>query len=125
MHALRENGRLLAELATRCGAAPLAPPRDGRVVRGPVDVAAYLVPEMGGLEQEQLRVVLLNCKNKILRVALVYQGISYTSRETVIDIGPVHATADRQRTLPLPPVLGIAAVAGGVVLLIAGVRKHA
>jgi hypothetical protein len=58
-------------------------------------------------------------------VALVYQGISYTSRETVIDIGPVHATADRQRTLPLPPVLGIAAVAGGVVLLIAGVRKHA
>jgi hypothetical protein len=58
-------------------------------------------------------------------VALVYQGISYTSRETVIDIGPVHATADRQRTLPLPPVLGVAAVAGGVVLLIAGVRKHA
>jgi hypothetical protein len=58
-------------------------------------------------------------------VALVYQGISYTSRETVIDIGPVHATADRQRTLPLSPVLGIAAVAGGVVLLVAGVRKHA
>jgi hypothetical protein len=57
--------------------------------------------------------------------ALVYQGITYTSRETVIDIGPVHATAERQKTLPLPPVLGIAAVAGGVVLLIAGVRKHA
>ncbi len=57
-------------------------------------------------------------------VALVYQGITYTSRETVIDIGPLHATADRQKTLPLPPVLGIAAVAGGVVLLIAGVRKH-
>jgi uncharacterized membrane protein HdeD (DUF308 family) len=57
-------------------------------------------------------------------VALVYQGITYTSRETVIDIGPLHATADRQRTLPLPPVLGIAAVAGGVVLLIARVRKH-
>jgi hypothetical protein len=57
--------------------------------------------------------------------ALVYQGITYTTRETVIDIGPVQATADRQKTLPLPPVLGIAAVAGGVVLLIAGVRKHA
>src|SRR4029450_5467754 len=57
--------------------------------------------------------------------ALVYQGITYTSRETVIDIGPVPATAERQKTLPLPPVLGIAAVAGGVVLLIAGVRKHA
>ncbi len=56
-------------------------------------------------------------------LALVYQGITYTSRETVIDIGPVHATADRQKTLPLPPVLGIAAVAGGVVLLLVGARK--
>ena len=57
--------------------------------------------------------------------ALVCQGITYTTRETVIDIGPVHATADRQKTLPLPPVLGIAAVAGGMVLLIAAVRKRA
>ena len=58
-------------------------------------------------------------------VALAYQGITYTSRETVVDIGPLHATADRQKTVPLPPVLGIVAVAGGVVLLIAGVRKSA
>ena len=57
--------------------------------------------------------------------ALAYQSITYTSRETVIDIGPVHATADRERMLPLPPVLGVAAVAGGVMLLIAGVRKGA
>jgi hypothetical protein len=57
--------------------------------------------------------------------ALVYQGVTYTSRETVIDIGPVHATADRQKTLPIPPVLGILAVAGGVALLVAGVRKRA
>ena len=39
-------------------------------------------------------------------IALVYQGITYTSRETVLDIGPLHATAERQKTLPLPPVLG-------------------
>ena len=58
-------------------------------------------------------------------VALVYQGINYTSRETVIDIGPLHATADRERTLPLPPVLGIAAIAGGVALLVVGGRKRA
>lgn len=58
-------------------------------------------------------------------VALVYQGITYTSRETVIDIGPLHATADREKTLPLPPVFGVAAVAGGVLLLMAGVRKRA
>ncbi|OFW48766.1 MAG: DUF3185 domain-containing protein [Acidobacteria bacterium RIFCSPLOWO2_12_FULL_68_19] len=56
--------------------------------------------------------------------ALAYGGITYTSRETVIDVGPLHATADREKTLPVPPVLGIAAVAGGVVLLVAGVRRH-
>ena len=55
--------------------------------------------------------------------ALVYQGITYTSHETVIDIGPLHATADRQKTLPLHPVLGIAAVAAGVGLMLAGARK--
>lgn len=58
-------------------------------------------------------------------LALVYQGITYTRRETVIDIGPIHATADRQRTVPLPPVLGIIAVGGGIALLFAGARKRA
>jgi drug/metabolite transporter (DMT)-like permease len=58
-------------------------------------------------------------------IALAYQGFTYTSRETVIDVGPLHATADRQRTVPYQPLLGLAAVAGGVVLLVAGVRKHA
>lgn len=57
--------------------------------------------------------------------ALAYQGLTYTSRETVVDFGPIHATAERQRTIPLPPVLGIVAVAGGVALLIAGLRKRA
>jgi hypothetical protein len=56
--------------------------------------------------------------------ALAYQGITYTTRDTVIDLGPIHATAEREKTVPLPPVLGIAAVAGGIVLLIAGVRKR-
>jgi hypothetical protein len=53
------------------------------------------------------------------------RGITYTSRDTVIDLGPLHATTDRQQTVPLPPGLGITAVAGGVVLLISGVRRHA
>ena len=56
--------------------------------------------------------------------ALAYQGIDYTTRETVLDIGPVHATAERHRTLPLPPVLGAVVVVGGLVLLAAGLRKH-
>ena len=57
--------------------------------------------------------------------ALAYQGFTYTSRETVLNIGPIHATADRDKTVSLPPIVGIGAVAGGVVLLIAGVRKAA
>jgi hypothetical protein len=57
--------------------------------------------------------------------ALVYQGITYTSRETVLDIGPVHATAERQRTLPLPPVFGALAVVGGVALFVVGRRAPA
>jgi len=57
--------------------------------------------------------------------ALVYQGITYTSRETVLDIGPLHATADRQKTLPLSPVLGVSALAGGVGLVVAGSRARA
>ena len=56
--------------------------------------------------------------------ALAYQGVTYTSREKVLDIGPIHATAEREKTVPLPPVLGIVAVAGGVVLLITGARKR-
>lgn len=57
--------------------------------------------------------------------ALAYQGITYTSRDTVLDIGPMHATAEREHTLPLSPLLGIAAVAGGAILLFVGARRRA
>ena len=56
---------------------------------------------------------------------LAYQGITYTTRETVLDVGPIHATAEREKTFPLPPALGIAAVAGGIALLFSGARKRA
>lgn len=56
-------------------------------------------------------------------VALAYQGFTYTTRETVVDIGPIHATADRQKTVPLPPVVGIVAVVAGVALVFAGSRR--
>jgi len=58
-------------------------------------------------------------------LALAYQGINYTKRETIIDLGPLQATADQNKTLPIPPVLGAVAVAGGVALLIAGMRRRA
>jgi uncharacterized membrane protein len=57
-------------------------------------------------------------------IALAYQGITYTSRETVVDLGPIKATADRQRTIPLPPILGGLALAGGVAVLIGSARSR-
>jgi hypothetical protein len=56
--------------------------------------------------------------------ALAYQGFTYTSRETVLDIGPLHATAEREKTVPLPPIVGGIAIASGVVLLVVGARKR-
>ena len=56
-------------------------------------------------------------------VAFAYQGITYTSRETVIDIGPIKATADTQKTIPLPPILGGLMLVGGIVLVVVGNRK--
>jgi len=56
-------------------------------------------------------------------VAMVYQGISYTTRENVIDLGPLQATVDKKQTIPLPPLVGGLALAGGIVLLIVGAKK--
>ncbi len=55
-------------------------------------------------------------------LALAYQGITYTTREKAIDIGPLQITAERTHTLPLLPVLGGIAIVGGVVLFLASRR---
>jgi hypothetical protein len=57
-------------------------------------------------------------------ISLAIGGISYTKREKVLDIGPIEATAERQKTIPLPPLLGGLALAGGIVLVIAGSKKR-
>jgi uncharacterized membrane protein len=56
-------------------------------------------------------------------VAFAYQGITYTSREKIIDIGPIQATADTQKTIPLSPLLGGLALVGGIVLVVVGAKK--
>jgi hypothetical protein len=56
-------------------------------------------------------------------LALAYQGITYTTREKIIDLGPLKASVDKEKTIPLPPILGALALAGGVVLVIVGARK--
>jgi len=55
--------------------------------------------------------------------ALAYQGITYTTREKVVDIGPIHMTAEKTKTIPLPPILGAIALVGGIVLLVVGGKK--
>jgi hypothetical protein len=55
--------------------------------------------------------------------ALAYQGITYTTREKVVDIGPIQMTAEKTKTLPLPPIVGGVALVGGIVLLVMGSKK--
>ena len=50
-------------------------------------------------------------------LALVYQGIGYTTQKKVVDIGPIQATKQEHRTIPLPPILGAIALIGGIVLI--------
>ena len=56
-------------------------------------------------------------------IALVYQGITYTTSEKVVDLGPLKVTAQKEKTIPLPPILGGLALAGGIVLVVVASRK--
>ena len=55
-------------------------------------------------------------------VALAYQGITYTTKEKVVDLGPLKVEKSQEKTIPLPPILGGVALVGGIVLLIASSR---
>jgi hypothetical protein len=65
--------------------------------------------------------------NKALGIVLValglfglaWGGFTYTTREKVVDIGPLHATRDKTHHVPLPPIAGAVALTGGIVLLAA------
>jgi uncharacterized membrane protein len=56
-------------------------------------------------------------------LALAYQGIQYTSREKVIDIGPLKVTADEKKTIPLPPIVGGLALVGGIAMVLADRKR--
>jgi len=55
--------------------------------------------------------------------AFAYQGFTFTTREKVVDLGPIHITAEKTRTLPLPPIMGGISFVGGIVLLVMGRKK--
>ena len=75
---VRENLRLLAELRSRYRSADRGGP-NGRQVRCPEDIADLLAPEMEALPQEQLRVVLLDTRNRVLDEVMIYQGSVHTA----------------------------------------------
>ena len=66
--------------------------------------------------------------NKTLGIILIvlgfigvgWGGFTYTTREKVVDIGPIHATREKTHDIPLPPIAGGIALIGGVILLVAG-----
>jgi hypothetical protein len=55
-------------------------------------------------------------------VALAYQGVTYTTKEKVVDLGPLKVEAKREKTIPLPPLLGVLAIGAGIVMVVAGAR---
>jgi hypothetical protein len=55
--------------------------------------------------------------------ALIYGGFTYTSQKKVLDIGDIHVNRSENHTLPLPPILGIVAIAGGAGMIYFGVKK--
>jgi uncharacterized membrane protein len=56
-------------------------------------------------------------------VSLAYQGITYTTREKVVDLGPIEATREKTNRIPLPPLLGGLALVCGAVMLVSGSRR--
>jgi len=56
-------------------------------------------------------------------ICLIYQGVTFTTREKVIEFGPLQAYRQKSKTIPLPPIIGVFAIAGGILLIVAGVRK--
>ena len=56
-------------------------------------------------------------------LAFAYQGVTYVTREKVVDLGPIEVTTERTRNLPLPPIVGGIALVGGIVLVFIGGKK--
>jgi hypothetical protein len=57
-------------------------------------------------------------------VALVYQGFSYTTREKVVDFGPIQVTSEKTKSIPLPPIIGGIALICGIALMVVDSRKR-
>jgi len=57
-------------------------------------------------------------------LAVAYQGFNYTHQEKILDVGPIHATAEEHDRVSIPPILGGLVLMGGIVLLVVGAKKN-
>ncbi len=57
-------------------------------------------------------------------LALIYQGITYTTHEQVLKLGPIEATAEKKKTIPLPPIIGAVMIIGGILMVTLGPRNR-
>ena len=57
-------------------------------------------------------------------VMLIWTGFSFTKREKVVDAGPVHISADKQKTVNWPPYAGGILIVAGVIVLVTGRREN-
>lgn len=55
--------------------------------------------------------------------ALIMQNITYTEREKVVDVGVINVTAEKEKSVPVPPILGGISLAAGAVCIAMGARK--
>ena len=80
LEALRQNLHVLGELAVRYEVETL-PERDPDApdICSPEGVQRLLGPEMGALAQEQVRVLLLDRRNRVVGQRVIYQGNAYSS----------------------------------------------
>jgi hypothetical protein len=53
-------------------------------------------------------------------LGLAWGGFTYTTREKLVDIGPIHATREKAHDVPVPPIAGALALIGGIALLALG-----
>jgi uncharacterized membrane protein YidH (DUF202 family) len=57
-------------------------------------------------------------------VSLLLGGFRWTENKTVLDVGPVKATAQEHKTLPIPPIVGVLALVGGIVLFVIPTKRR-
>jgi hypothetical protein len=56
-------------------------------------------------------------------IALVYTGFSFTTKEKVVDLGPIDIQKEKQHRVNWPPILGILLMVGGIAIIATSRRK--